>query len=164
MEKHEINMFSSNNPEIKAGMAERLIRTLRSKLARLFRARGNKKYWDVLPQIIDVYNSTVHSSHNMAPKDVTNTNSLKVFNTLYKELLETPDKTKKRTPFKEGDLVRIYIDKSDFVKGYMPNFQDTVSRIERVIKHHPRPVYVVKSEDVVLPKRFYAEELSRVRA
>jgi hypothetical protein len=161
MEKHEINMFSSNNPEIKAGMAERMIRTLRARLGRLFRARGNKKYWDVLPQIVDTYNSTVHTSHKMAPNDIQDTNSLQVFNTLYKNLLKAPQQNK--VAFKQGDLVRIYIDKSDFVKGYMPNFEDTVSKVERVINHYPRPVFVVKSDGVVLPKRFYAEELSRVR-
>ncbi len=161
MKENKITMFSSNNPEIKAGMVERLIRTIRSRLARLFRSRGTKKYYDALPSIMRVYNATEHSSHKMAPDNVNDTNSLNVFNTLYKDLLT--GKTKKKPLFKKGDRVRVYIDKSLFEKGYMPNFKDDVCKIHQVISHNPQPVYLVKCGKAVLPKKFYEEELSAVK-
>jgi hypothetical protein len=159
MNEHEITMFSTNNHEIKAGMVERLIRTIRSRMARLFRSRGTKKYWDALPDIMRVYNQTEHSSHEMAPDDVKEDNSLKVFNALYKKLLT---EKKPRPSFKVGDKVRVYIDKSLFKKGYMPNYGDEVCKIHKVFCQRPEPVYLVETSQGVLDKRFYEKELSKV--
>jgi hypothetical protein len=97
----------------------------------------------------------------MAPDDVNDNNSLKVFNTLYKDLLTGGEK--KKPLFKKGDRVRVYVDKSLFEKGYMPNFKDDVCKIHQVIGHNPKPVYLVKSGRIVLPKKFYEEELSAVK-
>lgn len=161
MTRNDVNMFSSRNPEIKAGMAERMIRTIRAVLARLFRARGNKKFYDVLPQIIKIYNSTVHHSHQHMPAEVNDKNSLSVFNRLYVKLLS---RSSRKPVFKPGDSVRVYIDKTLFAKGYMPNFNDEICTIHQVISHTIAPVYIVKtSSGEILTKRFYESELSRVR-
>ena len=159
MNENDVVMFHSNNPETKAQMVERLIRTVRGRLAKLFESRGKvQKYWDALPGIMRVYNKTQHSSHGLAPDEVNETNSLEVFNALYSKLLK-PNKVKKPL-FKCGDRVRIYVKKALFVKGDQPNFKDEICTIFRVLNHRPEPVYVVKSsKGAVFIKRFYEQEL-----
>ena len=108
------------------------------------------------------YNSTVHRSYQLAPNAVDNENSLLLFNLLYSKLLGAE---KKAVPvFKIGDFVRIYIDKTLFAKGYMPNFSDEIYSVSQVIPHRLSTVYLVCDNlGNILPKRYYTQELSRVR-
>jgi hypothetical protein len=108
-----------------------------------------------------VYNASIHSSHGRRPDSVDETNSLGVFNRLYRRLLEEKPKT---PSFKEGTRVRLYVNKALFVKGEKPNFQEEICTIERVLRQRPNPVYVIRtSKGVVLKKRYYEPELSRVQ-
>lgn len=98
----------------------------------------------------------------MAPDDVGDHNSLKVFETLYHKLL-TGDCSVSKPLFKVGMKVRPYINKTLFVKGDKPNFSRDIATVSRVIRHRPEAVYeITDSKGVTLRKRFYAEELSRV--
>ena len=110
---------------------------------------------------MEVYNSTAHSSHNLAPNGVNDTNSLDVFNSLYHDMLAGGIK---KPLFKSGMKVRLYVNKALFVKGDKPNFHDKLCTIERVISHRPEPVYEIRnSKGVLFKKRFHEQELSRVQ-
>ena len=57
-----IVLYSVSSREIKASIAERLIRTIKGKLYRYMTHNNTRKYIDILPDIIDSYNHSAHSS------------------------------------------------------------------------------------------------------
>ena len=62
-------MYSTYN-EGKSVVAERFIRTLKSKLYKHMTAIGKNVYYDVLDDVVNKYNNTKHSTIKMKPIDV----------------------------------------------------------------------------------------------
>ena len=73
-------------------------------------------YIDVLNDIVNNYNNTVHKTIKIKPIDVTGDS--------YVEYNE--DSNKKTPKFKVGDRVRISKYKNIFAKGYVPNWSEEV--------------------------------------
>ena len=67
-------MYSTFN-EGKSVVAERFIRTLKSKLYKHMTATGKNVYYNVLDDIVNKYNNTKHNTIKMKPKDVRNDNN-----------------------------------------------------------------------------------------
>ncbi|KAJ8915419.1 hypothetical protein NQ315_003179 [Exocentrus adspersus] len=61
MKKYNINHYSTYSVK-KASMAERVIRTIKSKLYKYFSLNGTYKWLDVLPEITDNYNESRYST------------------------------------------------------------------------------------------------------
>ena len=83
-------------------------------------------YFDVLDDIVNKYNNTVHRTIKMKPIDVTDDS--------YAEYNE--DFNKKDPKFKVGDHVRISKYKIIFAKGYTPNWSEeffVVSNIKNTV-------------------------------
>ena len=102
-------MYSTYN-EGKSVVAERFIRTLK------MTAISKNVYFDVLDDIVNKYNNTVHRTIKMKPTDVTSDS--------YAECKEDFNKTDPK--FKVGDHVRISKDKNIFAKGYAPSCSEEV--------------------------------------
>ena len=101
-----IVMYSTNN-EGKSVVAERFIRTLKSKIYKHMTSVSKNVYIDKLDDIVDEYNNTYHTTIKMKPiavKDNTYINTDK----------ETNDKDPK---FKVGDRVRIQNTKRFLLKA-----------------------------------------------
>ena len=67
---NNIEMYSTYN-EGKSVVAERFIRTLKNKIFKHMAAISKNVYFDVLDDIVNKYNNTVHRSIKMKPIDVT---------------------------------------------------------------------------------------------
>ena len=82
-------------------------------------------YFDVLDDIVNKYNNTVHRTIKMKPIDVTSDS--------YAEYNE--DFNKKDPKFKVGDHVRISKYKNIFAKGYTQNWSEVflVSKIKDIV-------------------------------
>ena len=93
---NNIEMYSTYN-EGKSVLAERFIRTLKNKIFKHMTAISKNVYFDVLDDIVNKYNNTVHRTIKMKPIDVTSDS--------YAEYNE--DSNKKDPKFKIGDHVRI---------------------------------------------------------
>ena len=63
-------MYSTYNEE-KSVVAERFIRTLKNKIFKQMTAISKNVYFDVLDNIVNKYNNTVHSAIRMNPIDIT---------------------------------------------------------------------------------------------
>ena len=100
---NNIEMYSTYN-EGKSVVAERFIRTLKNKIFKHMTTISNV-YIDVLNDIVNKYNNTIHKAVKMEPIDVTNDS--------YVEYNE--DSNKKGPKFKVGDHVRISKYKNIFV-------------------------------------------------
>ena len=62
--------YPTENENIKAGMVERLNRTLHEVVARVMEHRDNNRYVDVLNDLIEGYNNTPHSRHGGVPVNI----------------------------------------------------------------------------------------------
>ena len=67
---NNIKMYSTYN-EGKSVVAERFVRTLKNKIFKHVTAVSKNVYFDVLDNIVDKYNHTVHRTIKMKPIDVT---------------------------------------------------------------------------------------------
>ena len=126
-----IEMFSTHNKG-KSVVAERFVRTLKYKIFKHTTASSKNVYFDVLDDIVDKNNNTVHRSIKMKPIDVKD-------NTYIESKKEVNDKDPK---FKVGDHVRICKYKNIFAKGYKPNWSEEVVVISK-IKNAVPSTYVI---------------------
>ena len=69
MKINNIEIYSTYN-EGKSVVAERFIRTLKNKIFKHMTAISRNVYFDVLDNIVNKYNNTVHRSIKMKPIDV----------------------------------------------------------------------------------------------
>ena len=107
---NNIEMYSTYK-EGKSAVAEIFIRTLKNKIFKYMRAVSKNIYFDVLDDIVDKYNKTVHRTIKMKPIDITSDS--------YTEYNE--DSNEKDPKFKVGNHVRISKYKNTFAKGYTQN-------------------------------------------
>ena len=114
-------MYPTYN-EGKSVDAERFIRTLKNKIFKHMTAVSKNVYFDVLDDIVNKYNNTVHRSIKMKPIDVTSDS--------YAEYNE--DSNEKDPKFKVGDHVRISKYKNIFAKGYTQNWSEEVFVVSKI--------------------------------
>ena len=110
LQDNDIVMYSTNN-EGKSVVAERFIRTLKSKIYKHMTSISKNVYIYKLDDIVDKYNNIYHTTIRMKPinvKDNTYINTAKEINN-------------KDPKFKVGDRVRISKYKNIFAKSYPPN-------------------------------------------
>ena len=106
-------MYSTHN-EGKSVVAERFIKTLKSKIYKYMTSISKNVYTDKLDDIVDEYNNTYHTTIKMKPIDVKDN----TYNNTSREI------NNKDPKFKVGDYVRISKHKNIFAKGFMPNWSE----------------------------------------
>ena len=147
---NNIVMYSTHN-EGKSVVAERFIKTIKSKIYKCMTSISKNAYIDKLDHIEDEYNNTYHTTIKMKPidaKDNTYINTSKEINN-------------KDPKFKAGDHVRISKYKNIFAKGYMPNWSEEVFVIKKVKNTVPW-TYVINDlngEEII--GTFYGKELQK---
>ena len=114
-------MYSTYN-EVKSVVPERFIRTLKNKIFKHMAAVWKNVYFDLLDNIVDKYNNTVHRTMKMKPIDVASDS--------YAEYNEDSNVTKPK--FKVGDHVRISKCKKIFANGYTQNWLEEVFVISKI--------------------------------
>lgn len=155
MKKLSINHYSSYS-NLKSSIVERCNRTLKSIMWKRFSLQGSYKWLTLLPEIVNKYNSTVHSTTGLKPKDVTGRHTKLLLNTVYSNV-KTIDP--KKPKLKLGDSVRISKHRAIFDKSYEPNWSNEIFRIVKVCLTNPR-TYLLKDiagEDI--KGSFYDYEL-----
>ena len=122
-------MFEINNTEMystynkgKSAVAERFIKTLKNKIFKHMSAISKNVYFDVLDDIVNKYNNTVHRTIKMKPIDVT-FDSYAVYD---------EDFNKTGPKFKVGVHARISKFKSFIAKGYTQNWSEEVLIISKI--------------------------------
>ena len=131
LQDNDIVMYSTNN-EGKSVVAERLIRTLKSKIYKHMTSISKNMYIDKLNDI-DEYSNTYHTTIKMKPIDVKDST-----------YINTDKEINNKDPkFKVGDHVRISKYKNILAKGYTPNWSEEVFVIKKVKNTVPW-TYVIK--------------------
>ena len=157
VEKYGMLIFKLGGDH-KASMAERFIRTLKTRIERFFTESGTFRWVDVLQDLSEAINNSENRTIGMAPNEVTDENRKKVFEKLY---------GRKNLPpicrYKEGDKVRLPSKKSVFDKGYKANWTDEIFEVVGVFNDGDVCYYSVRnSEGHTLTRKYYAEELNLV--
>ena len=143
-------MYSIHN-EGKSVVAERFIRTLKSKFYKYMTSISKNVYIDKLDDIVDEYNNTIHTTIKMKPIDVKDNAYINVD----KEI------NNKDPKFKVGDCVRISKYKNIFAKGYTPNWSEEVFVIKKVKNTVPW-IYVINDlNGEEITGTFYEKELQK---
>ena len=143
-------MYSINN-EGKPVVAERFLRTLKTKIYKYMTSVSKNVYIDKLDDIASEYNNTYHRAIKMKPVDVKD-------NTYIDFKKEVNNKDPK---FKVGDYVRISEYKNIFPKGYIPNWPEEVFKVKK-IKNTVPWTYVINGlsgEEII--GTFYEKELQK---
>lgn len=146
--------------EMKCAIVERFNRTLKTRMYRSFTARGNKRWVDILQDLVDGYNDTIHSSIGFKPNDVTKRNEYLVRRMLFPKIIKKKQHTK--AAFKVGDTVRLAKKKSTFQKGYEQTYSYEVFEIKEVKKTYPVTYGIKDYKGEVIEGSFYKSELELV--
>ena len=110
LKNNNIKMYSTYNAQ-KSVVAERFIRPLQNKLFKHMATVSKSVYFDMLDDIINKCNNTVHRTIKMKPIDVRSDS--------YAEYNE--DSSEKEPKFEFADYVRLWKYKLIFVEGYTVN-------------------------------------------
>ena len=132
LQDNDIVMYSTNN-EGKYVVAERFIRTLKSKIYKYMTSISKNVYIDKLDDIVDEYNNTYHTTIKMKPIDVKDNTYINID----KEI------NNKDPKFKVGDRVSVSKYKNIFGKGYASNWSEEVF-VYKKVKNTVPWTYVIK--------------------
>ncbi len=159
LRRRSIKWYTSENSDIKCSIAERVIRTIKSKIHKYMTYRATHRYIDVLDDIVFSYNNTHHRSIGMAPHEVNENNSFDVAKRLY------PAKpTKFKFKYKLNDRVRISYTRDVFRKGYVNQWSDELFTITSLYPTTPVTYGLTDSNGEVLKGRFYEFEIQSVKS
>ena len=143
-------MYSTFN-EGKSVVAERFIRTLRNKIFKHMTAISKNVYFNVLDDIVNKYDNTVHRTIKMKPIDVT-TDSYREYN---------EDSNKKNPKLKVGNHIRISKYKDIFAKGYTPNWSEEVFVVSKIKNTVPWTYAISDLNGEEIKGSFYEKELQK---
>ena len=151
-------LYSTENEE-KSSIVERWIRTIKEKMWKYFTDNNTYNYMNILPELVEDYNNTVHSSIKMTPIDASKEeNELTVWRNLY------PDRFKisKLTPkFSVGDEVRITKKKKVFEKGYTTRWTEEIFTIKEIQNTDPITYKLEDLQGEEIKGTFYEPELQK---
>jgi hypothetical protein len=128
--KYNIHSYSILTAK-KAGAVERVNRTIKTIMWRYFTEKKSKRWVDVLPEIINNYNSTFHRSIKMPPNSVTFKNRKQVYKALYPDI-----NVRIKCKLRVGDTVRIALKKDIFEKGYTQSWSKEIYTIDKVFQRN----------------------------
>ena len=156
--KNLVYLYNTENEE-KSSIVERWIRTMKEKMFKYFTDNNTYKYIDVLPDLVEDYNNTVHSSTKLTPIEASKKkNELTVWRNLY------PDRYKKsrlNPKFSVGDEVRITKKKKDFEKGYTTRWTEEIFTIKEIRETNPITYKLEDLQGEEIEGTFYEPELQK---
>ena len=154
-----INHYSTpTKTKSKASIAERAIRTFKTKLQRYFDDNKTFNWRKIITQFVKNYNRTPHSAHGLAPLAVNESNRDQVYKKLY------PDQSLTTIcNLSVNDKVRILKQKDKFEKGYTKSWSDEIYIITKILQSNKICWYHLQELDgTKVPGIFYYYQLNKV--
>ena len=156
--KDLIELYSTENEE-KSSVVERWIRTIKEKMWKYFTDNNTYTYIDILPDLVEDYNNTKHSTIKMTPVEASKKeNELTVRRNLYPDRLKIYDL---RPKFSVGDEVRISKKKKTFEKGYTTRWTEEIFTITRIQNTNPITYKIADLKGEEIDGTFYEPELQK---
>lgn len=143
--------------KLKAVIAERFNRTLKTKIAKIMTLNLNHNWIDCYEDLVKNYNNSYHRSIKMTPIEGSKKeNEKKVHNNLFPR---DEQEAKSVRRYNKGDKVRIVMDKKIFDKGYHPNWTTELFIVDKVFETIPVTYEIKDLNDEKIIGKFYNEEL-----
>ena len=159
LDANGIQIYTTYN-EPKAAIAERFIRTLRSKIESNYILTQQTVWFSILPQLVHEYNNTRHRTIKMTPEQACKPENFdRVYHTLYKEYGERNEENE--PVFNIGDKVRISLHKGLFEKGATANWSEEIYKVSAINPTYPVTYSLVDLMDEEVEGAFYTEQLQR---
>lgn len=161
---YDIELFSIYS-QTKAALVERLNRTIKGMLEKIFTATNSKTWIHVIDDVMDIYNNRRHRSIGMAPNEVP-AREQEAFDTMYADFKPGMEKKKRvrKETFPVGTRVRLSKRKGTFGRGYEANWSSEeffITRKQDMKDGHV--MYKVKdAHGEEIKGSFYPKELQRV--
>ena len=156
LKANNIKLYSTNN-EPKATIAERFIRTLRKKIESNYILTQTTTWYEILPQLIHEYNTTVHHTIKMTPENASKPENFKtVYHTLYSR--KGASMVQK---FFKGDKVRISVHKGLSDKGANANWSEEIFEVTDVVPTRPITYRLKDLNGDEVEGGFYNEQLQK---
>ena len=153
-----VYLYATENEE-KSSIAERWIRTMKEKMFKYFTDNNTYNYIDALPELVEDYNNTVHSSTKLTPTDASKEeNELKVWRNLYPDRYKT---SRLNPKFSVGDKVRITKKKEVFEKGYTTRWTEEIFTIKEIRETNPITYKLKDLKGEEIEGTFYEPELQK---
>lgn len=142
--------------EKKASIVERVQRTLRGRIGRLFTQNNNNNWIDHIDDVVESYNNTYHSSIKMKPAKVSEKHYAKIRLRLF------PGQSPNRAKFQVGQKVRIFAQSKKFSKEFEGRWTTEIFRIKEVKQTVPVTYLLEDLDKEPVLGSFYKEELQHV--
>ena len=153
-----VELYSTENEE-KSSIVERWIRTMKEKMWKYFTDNNTYTYINILPDLVEDYNNTVHSSTKLTPVEASKKkNELIVWRNLYPDRLKIQPITPK---FSVGDEVRISKNKKTFEKGYTTRWTEEIFTITKIQNTNPITYKIADLQGEEIDGTFYEPELQK---
>ena len=165
----DIIFFSTNN-EVKANYAERVIRSIKTRLTRFMHKNQTPRWLNALPDVTKAYNHAIHRGIKMTPTEARDADRVDLWNNQYsvsnpKTEIKHPPKIKPIFKFKEGDRVRLSGFRSPFERAYTEKWTHEIYTITERESKQGIALYSIKAWDnEVIEGKFYNNELQKVSA
>ena len=154
---NKIAFFSTENDDIKASIVERFNRTLKEKMWRYFTYTRKKKYIDKLQDFVNSYNSSIHRTIGMKPKDVSKENEVDLLDKMYSNI---PQSHPPR--YKVTDKVRIAMTRRPFQKGYTGKWSQEIFSVVSVLPTSPTTYRLGDLQGDSIDGSFYEQEIQKI--
>lgn len=162
-----VRLYSNFSRETKASLAERVIRTIKTKIYKYLTLKNTLTYIDILPTLVDTYNRTPHRGlgDEQTPSQVHQLRDIARIKTQFRRmyLKRAPVNKPVTSDLSVGDLVRLQSTSRTqfkFNKAYTINNTEEIFKIARIDTSHAVPTYHLKDlEDEDIEGVFYREEL-----
>ena len=142
----------SPHSDMKASMAERMQRTIKTRMYKYFTHSGKVDWMNALPKIVNGINNSYHRIIRTTPQQVLDG----------KAEPAQPEEHVDKVRFKEGDRVRLALEKHIFRKGYKSQWTDEIFTIVRVLPTKPTTYHVIANDGKLIHGIFYSAEMVRV--
>ena len=149
-------MYSTHN-EGKAVVVERFNPTLKTRMWKYFSANSTSRYIDVLPHLVEKYNTTKHRGVRMTPTEAAREKNADRI----RDSLGEKSPLSRSTKFQIDDHVRLVKQKRHFEKGYTPNWTEEVFRITDILPTRPTTYSVKDLDGEPVDGSFYEQELQK---
>ncbi len=162
-DRYNITHFVAMN-ELKANYAERVIKTLKSRIFRYMNYMNTNRYRDIVPALVHSYNNTWHYGIKMTPAEVTRNNEKSLWWMQYHPKHKYEDGPPEPPyQFGIGDYVRIPMVSTVFSREYNARWTEEVFIISDRFRRQGINMYKVHDQDdEAVYGSFYEAELQRV--
>lgn len=158
MQQRNIDHYTTFDEDIKAGVVERLHRTLKSTIYKYMTASKTKRYVGQLQNLVTSYNNATHRTIGMAPAAVRDIHRARIYERMYGD----ENDARVRSKLEIGDAVLLARKHTKFTRGHEERWRRAILYVSGVKRHAPFRYMLQTENGQNLPGTYYRAQLQKV--